>query len=163
VEVTFDIDADGILNVSARDKATGREQKVTIQAGSGLSKEDVDRLVREAEAHASEDRRRREEIEVRNHADSAAYQAERTLKELGDRVPLDGRQEVEGRIAAVRAATQSGIVDHIRTTVEALEEALQRLGQAVYAGGGAEGSFREGGPQVGQTPDDTVEGEFREI
>src|SRR5581483_3068315 len=138
IEVSFDIDADGILNVSARDKATGREQKVTIQAGSGLSKDDVERLVREAEAHAEEDRRRREEVEARNHADGLAYQAERSLQEMGERVPAALRQEIEGKIAAVRSAMQSGFADQVRTAAESLEEAMQRLGQAVYAGVGTE-------------------------
>jgi molecular chaperone DnaK len=156
IEVTFDIDANGILNVSARDKATGREQKVTIQAGSGLSKEEVERLVREAEAHAEEDRRRREEIEVRNHADSLAYQAERTLKEVGDRIPAALREEIEGRIAALRSAIQAGMTEQMRSAVQALEESLQRLGQAVYAGAGSESPHRPG-------PDDTLEGEFREV
>src|SRR5437660_9765778 len=95
IEVTFDIDANGILSVTARDKATGREQKITITASSGLSKGEVERMVREAELHAQEDRQRREEIETRNRADSLAYQAERTLKDVGDKISAILRTEVE--------------------------------------------------------------------
>src|SRR5437016_14354957 len=95
IEVTFDIDANGILNVTARDKASGREQKITITASSGLSKEEVERMVREAELHAQEDRQRREEIETRNRADSMAYQAERTLQDMGERIPASLRRQGE--------------------------------------------------------------------
>ncbi len=110
IEVTFDIDANGILNVTARDKATGREQKITITASSGLSKEEIERLVREAERHAEEDRRKREEIDTRNAADSLVYQAEKSLRDLGDRVPADVRSEVEGKIAALKGAMQGSDV-----------------------------------------------------
>ena len=95
VEVTFDIDANGIVNVAAHDKGTGREQSITIQASSGLSKDEIERMVKDAESHAEEDRRRREEIEVRNEADNAAYTAEKTLKDVGDKVPADLKSEVE--------------------------------------------------------------------
>ena len=115
IEVTFDIDANGILNVSARDKATGREQKITITAGSGLSKDEVEKLQREAESHAEEDRRRREEIETRNMADSMAYNAEKMLRDQADKVPADIKSEVEGKIAALRSALTSAGVDQIRS------------------------------------------------
>jgi len=108
VEVKFDIDANGILNVSATDKGTGREQRITITASSGLSKDEVERMVRDAESHADEDRRRREEIELRNTADSMVYTAEKTLTEYGDKIPSDVKDEVQGKIAAVRSAMQSG-------------------------------------------------------
>src|SRR5262245_30192726 len=103
VEVTFDIDANGILNVSARDKATGKEQKITIQASSGLSKDEIDRMVKDADAHREEDARRREEIEERNRTDSLVYQAEKLLRENGDKIPADLKTEVEGKIAAARS------------------------------------------------------------
>ncbi|TAK34520.1 MAG: molecular chaperone DnaK [Chloroflexota bacterium] len=165
IEVTFDIDANGILNVQARDKATGREQRMVIQPSSGLSKDEVERMVREAETHTEEDRRRREEIEARNQADSMAYQAEKTLREHADRIPADLKSEVEGKIAAVRSAIQSGNTQSMRSAMSELSDALQKIGAAVYSstGGGQPGAGPEGpaGQQPGQ--EGTVEGEFREV
>ena len=166
IEVTFDIDANGILNVTARDKATGREQKITITDTSGLSKEEIDRMVREAELHAQEDRQRREEIEVRNHADSAAYQAERTLKDAGDKVQMSLRNDVEDRIKSVRDALAGNDVSRIRSAVADLESTMQRVGQEIYAqseapaGSGASNPAprSESGGKSG-----TVEGEYREV
>jgi len=164
VEVTFDIDANGILNVSARDKATGREQKITITASSGLSKDEIDRMVRDAEMHAEEDRQRKEEIELRNRADSLAYQAERTLRETGDKVSANVRTEVEERVKAVRDALSGNDISRIRTTADDLERSMQRIGQDVY--GQAGDSAGSGGTQGGYTPGSdsgTVEGEYREV
>ena len=162
IEVTFDIDANGILTVSARDKATGREQKITLQASSGLTKEEVERLRREAELHAAEDARKREEIELRNQADSLAYTAERTLREHGDRVPADLRSEVEGKVQQLRTALQGTDVDAIRRAMSALSESMQKIGAAMYS---AQGAATGAGGQGGQRPPDegTVEGEFREV
>jgi len=162
IEVTFDIDANGILNVSARDKGTGREQKITITASSGLSQQEVDRMVREAEFHADEDRRKREEVETRNRADNLAYQTEKTLLEMGDRVSAGLRSEAEGKVAALRSAVQSGYVDQMRMAMEELESVMQRVGQEVYAGAGvgAAGCDESCGEQY---DDGTVEGEFREV
>ncbi|HEX2173487.1 MAG TPA: Hsp70 family protein, partial [Dehalococcoidia bacterium] len=165
IDVTFDIDANGILSVSARDKATGKEQKITITASSGLSKDEIDRMVREAELHADEDRKRREEIEVRNQADSLVYQAEKLVRDNAETIPADLRSEVEGQIAAVRSALQSGSVDNIRSATASLSGALQRMGSAVYQqAGAANGSTASSAG--GQTPpqaEGTVEGEFREV
>ncbi len=164
VEVTFDIDANGILNVSARDKSTGREQKITITASSGLSKDEIDRMVRDAEMHAEEDRQRKEEIELRNRADSLAYQAERTLRETGDKVSANVRTEVEERVKAVRDALSGNDISRIRTTADDLERSMQRIGQDVY--GQAGDSAGPGGTQGGYTPGSdsgTVEGEYREV
>ncbi|MBI4492227.1 MAG: molecular chaperone DnaK [Chloroflexi bacterium] len=166
VEVTFDIDANGILNVSARDKGTGREQKITITASSGLTKEEIDRMVREAEAHAEEDRRRREEIEERNSADNMAYQAEKILRESGDKLPADLKSEIEGRITAVRSALQGSDMAQVHSAAAALSEALQKAGAAVYgqAGAGAQPGGPDGGAQgPGGTSEGTVEGEYREV
>ncbi|MCS6802275.1 MAG: molecular chaperone DnaK [Chloroflexota bacterium] len=165
IEVTFDLNADGILSVSAKDKATGREQKITIQPSSGLSKEEIERMIRDAEAHAEEDRRRREEIELRNQADSLAYQAEKMLREHSERIPSDLKLEVEGKIAAVRSALQSGDATTIRTARDELSQALQRVGQAVYSQQAAGGDGPSAGPSAGPRPSDegTVEGEFREL
>ena len=164
IEVTFDIDANGILNVSARDKGTGREQKITITASSGLSKEEVDRMVREAELHAEEDRQKREEAETRNIADTMAYNAEKTMREQGDKIPPDLRSEVEGKIAQLRSALQGSDTQQIKRSLEELQASLQKVGTAVYsqAGAGPAGPSGEGQPG-GPSPDGTVEGEFREL
>jgi molecular chaperone DnaK len=168
VEVTFDLDANGILNVSARDKATGKEQKITITAGGGLSKDEVERLQKEAEIHATEDKKRRDEIEVRNQADSLAYTAEKTVRENADKIDAGLKSEVEGKIAAVRSQLQSGDADSIRSASEELSEAMQRIGQAVYGAQqaqqpGADGT--EGAEPGGEDPaeEGTVEGEYREV
>ncbi len=152
IEVTFDIDANGILNVTAREKATGREQKITITATSGLSKEEVERMVREAELHAQEDQQRKEEIETRNRADSLAYQAERTLRDVGEKIPASLRSEVEDKIRTVRDALAGGDLTRVRTASEDLERTMQRIGQEVYSQPGTPG----GEPG-------TVEGEYREV
>lgn len=163
IEVTFDIDANGILHVTARDKATGREQQVTITASSGLSKDEVDRMVREAERHAQEDRQHREEIDLRNHADTLAYQAERTLKDLGAKISASSRTEIEGKIKAVRDALSGQDISRIRLATEELEQSMQRIGQEVYnqqetttGAGTSSGTASSGGPG-------TVEGEYHEV
>ncbi|MBI3978866.1 MAG: Hsp70 family protein, partial [Chloroflexi bacterium] len=165
IEVKFDIDANGILNVSARDRATSREQKITITASSGLAKDEVERMVREAEVHADEDRRRREEIEVRNQADSMAYTAERTLREHGERVSAELKSEVEGKIAALRSALQAADTAQIRSRMQELSESLQKVGQAVYQAqqGQQPGQQPPEPGRGGQGPEGTVEGEFREV
>jgi molecular chaperone DnaK len=165
VEVTFDLDANGILNVSARDKATGKEQKITITAGGGLSKDEVEKLQKEAELHAAEDKVRREEIEIRNTADSLAYQAEKTVRENGDKIPAELKSEVEGKIAAVRSHLQSGDADSIRSATEALSETMQQIGQAVYGaqGGAGEGPMDTEHEVEGTPEEGTVEGEYREV
>ncbi len=162
IEVTFDIDANGILSVRARDKGTGKEQKITITASSGLSKEEVERMRREAEMYAEEDRRRREEVETRNTADSLIYTAERTMREQGDKVPPGLREEVERKIAAARSALGGSDIGAIRRATQELSEALQRVGAAVYQQAGT--SPGSGGEAPGGRPDEgTVEGEFREV
>ncbi len=160
IEVTFDIDANGILNVNARDKGTGREQKITITAGSGLSKEEVEKLQREAETHAAEDRARREEIETRNAADSLAYTAEKTLRDNADKIDAALKAEVEGKVAAVRTALQGTDADAIRRAVDDLNQSMQKIGQAVYGQPGGDGA---GQPEPDAAPEGTVEGEFREV
>ena len=171
IEVTFDIDANGILHVSAKDKGTGKEQRIVIQPSSGLTKDEIERMVREAEAHAAEDRRRREEVELRNQADTLVYQAEKVLREHGERVPAELRGEVESRVAAVRSALQSGAgVEALRRAMEELNQSLSRLGQTVYSGAGTAGGPGGQGPSGGsgpsggqQPPPGTIEGEFREV
>jgi len=162
IEVTFDIDANGILNVSARDRASGREQKITITASSGLSQQEIDRMVREAEIHAQEDRQHKEEIELRNRADSIAYQAERTLRDVGDKISTGLRSEVEDKVKAVRDALSSNDLSRVRTASDDLESTMQRIGQEVYgqAGAGA-GASSDSNPTSGDS--NTVEGEYREV
>ncbi len=162
IEVTFDIDANGILNVTARDKATGREQKITITASSGLSKEEIDRMVRDAEMHAQEDLQRKEEIEVRNRADSVAYQAERTLRDVGDKVSAGVRSEVEDKVKVVRDALSSNDVTRLRSATDELESAMQRIGQDVYSQNGATAGAGSQSPTP-ESDSGTVEGEYREV
>jgi molecular chaperone DnaK len=165
--VTFDIDADGIMHVGAQDKATGREQKITITASSGLSKEEVERMVKEGEKHADEDLRRKEEVETRNNADTVAYTAEKTLRELGDKVPAGVRSEIEGKVAAVRSALQGQDVQRMRSAAQELNDALQKMGASMYQQGGpTPPPGTEGQPGQGPQPppeEGTVEGEFREV
>ncbi len=168
IEVTFDIDANGIVNVRARDKGTGREQHITLQASSGLSKDEIDRMVRDAESHAADDRARREEIELRNQADSEAYNAEKTLRELSDKISADQKQDVENKIAAVRTALSGDDLDRIRTTREELQQAFYKISEQIYSGAmggsGGEGDTGTGSSGSGEPGDDnTVEGEYKEV
>jgi len=166
IEVTFDIDANGILNVSARDKGTGKEQKITITASSGLSKEEVEKLKRDAEQHATEDAKRKEEVEVRNTADSMAYTAEKTLRDHGDKLADDVKKDIDVKIASVRSTLQGQDINAIRNAMQELSQAMQKVGESVYQqpeqpppGGGEHG---EGEPGEGGE-EGTVEGEFREV
>ena len=171
IEVSFDIDANGIISVKAHDKGTGREQKITITASSGLSKEEIERLQREAEAHAAEDVKKREEIEARNVADNLAYTAERTLREQGDKVPSDLKEELDGKIAAVKSALSGSDVEQVNRSAQELSEALQKVGAAVYGqagatpppGGEEAGAEEPGAEEPGKGDEGTVEGEFREV
>ncbi len=162
IEVAFDIDANGILNVSARDKATGREQKITITASSGLSKDEVERMVREAELHAQEDRQRKEEIETRNRADSLAYQAERTLRDVGEKVSVSLRNEVEDKVRAVRDALSSSDFARVRRAADELERIIQRIGPEIYSQAGTAAGNGTSGTVTSDEPG-TVEGEYREV
>ncbi len=162
IEVTFDIDSNGILSVSAQDKGTGKEQRIVIQTSSGLSDEDIERMMGEAEANEETDRQRRAEIETRNQADSLAYSAERLLTENAETLPADLKTEAEGKLEALRSAIAANNVAQMQTAMNELNEALQRVGQAVYSQPGAGGPGATGGG-ADTGPDDTVEGEFREV
>jgi molecular chaperone DnaK len=162
IEVTFDIDADGILHVSAQDKATGRAQSITITASSGLSKDEVNRMVQDAERHRQEDESRKEEVEARNSADSLVYQAEKLLREQGDKVPSDLKSEVQEKIAACRSAMQGQDLTQIQATTEALSAALQKIGAAMYQQPGAAQPEGDEPPQPPDDDEDVVEGEFSE-
>jgi molecular chaperone DnaK len=164
IEVTFDIDANGIVNVSAKDLGTGREQKITITASSGLAKDDIEKMVREAESHAEDDRRKREEIEARNKADSTIYQVEKALRENRDKVSESDAKAVDAAIADAKKALDGGVVDQINRAIDALNQASHKVFEAMYkstggqqrpgdgpAGGGAHGG--EGAKQEGDVID----------
>jgi molecular chaperone DnaK len=162
VEVAFDIDANGILNVAAKDKATGKEQKVTITASTNLDKNEVETMVEQAQKHAAKDQERRELAEIRNMADTMAYQAEKALKELGDKVSADDRTKIEGKISELREALDTEDIQKIKQLTEEVQQASYAMSQQLYAQEAA-------GPEAGEPPtdkgaddEDVVEGEFRE-
>lgn len=132
IEVTFDIDANGILNVTAKDKATNKEQKITIQGSTGLSKDEVEKITKEAEKHAEEDKLKKERIDARNQADSLIFTAEKTLKDAGDKVKKDDREEVEKKIKALKDVLESGSKDELEAKTKDLSESLQKVGAAMY-------------------------------
>ncbi len=162
IEVTFDIDANGIVNVSAKDSATGKEQAMTITGGTALPKEEIDRMMGEAEKFAEEDRKRREAAEVRNNADNLAYQAEKTLGELGDKVSAEDKAAVEKDIAEVKEALKGDDTDRIKAATDQLMQSFQRVGQAVYQQQAQQQAASGGGGEQaagGEDGDDVVEGE----
>jgi molecular chaperone DnaK len=166
IEVTFDLDADGILNATAKDKTTGREQKITITATTNLNKADVERMVQDAQRNASEDNRRRETIQSRNEADQAIYQAEKSLRDRGDKVSALDRGKIDAQINTLKAALQSQDAGRIRVQIAELQQAMMAVGQAMYGApaAGADGPERPGGNGHGGPRDeDVIEGEYRDI
>ena len=170
IEVTFDIDANGILNVGAQDKGTGKEQRITIQAASGLSETEIEQMQREAETHAEEDQKRREAAEIRNRADTTAYEADKILRDQEDKLDSDLKADLEAKIAAVRSALEAedGDAATLQSALDDLNATLMQVGERVYgqqSGGDAGGAARSPGgqPGGGADDDDTVEGEFREV
>jgi len=173
IEVTFDIDANGIVHVAAKDRATGKENKIAITSSSGLNKDDIDKAVREAKEHEAEDKARREEIEVRNRADSLAYATEKSLKELGDKVPGGTKSDLEGKIKAVKDALAGSDIEAIKSATDSLLQASHKMAEEAYkAAGGAAGegqtpgAEQAGGGDQGQAggakKDDVVDAEFEE-
>jgi len=169
IEVTFDIDANGILNVTAKDRGTSKENKVTITGSTTLEKSEVERMVKEAEAHADEDKQRAEEVDTKNRAESLAYQAEKALTDAGDKVPEDLRTDIDGKVKAVRDAIAAGDTTAIKTAHDDLQSSIQKIGEAVYASSSANTPPPESG---GETPgessqsgsgDDVVDAEFKEV
>ena len=164
VEVTFDIDANGILNVSATDKGTGKEQSITITASSGLSQDEIDQMIDEAEQHAEEDKQKREFVEVRNTAQTAVFSAETLLKENEEHIDVSMKDEVEQNISALKTALEGEDNSLIESSLQQLQESLQRIGQEVYSKTGeTPESPNEEGNTTSDDPDNTVEGEFREV
>ena len=166
IEVTFDIDANGILKVTAQDKATGRSQHITITASSGLSESEVEKMRKDAELHAEEDRQRKELIEVRNNADNTVYAAEKALRDFGEKVPADTRSEVEAKVADVKKVAENEDIAAIKSATEALGQAIQKIGAAVYQEPNVPGSEAgESGTNPNPEPEagpDVVEGEVKE-
>jgi len=160
IDVTFDIDANGIVNVSAKDKASGKEQTIRIQASGGLTEADIQRMVKEAEAHAEEDRRRRELVEARNQADAAIYTVEKSLKEAEGRVPSDVKSEVEQAVSALREATKGEDVQRIKQATERLSQVAMRIGEAMSRAASEADSGSGAGPQGDQG---VVDAEFEEV
>ncbi|TMD34264.1 MAG: molecular chaperone DnaK [Chloroflexi bacterium] len=170
IEVTYDLDANGILNVKAQDKGTGREQSVTITASSTLGKEEVERMVKEAEAHAGEDRAKREEVELRNQADHMIHQAEKVIKDNADKIPEDVKTEVNTKLEALKSAAKGSDTNALRRQMDEFNEALQKIGQHIYQGAGsgagtpseASGSDgHEGGEK--KKEEDVVDADYREV
>ncbi len=174
IGVTFDIDANGILNVSAKDQGTGKEQSITITASSGLAQEEIERMVNDSERYAEEDAEKRREVETRNMAENSAYSAEKLVKDNEDKVPEELKTEVETKVAAVRSALEGEDIALIESTATELQTSLQAVGQAVYSqaapgqeGAGEDGEAPADAAEGGDAPkaddEDTVEGEFREV
>ena len=162
IEVTFDLDANGILNVSAKDKGTGKEQKITITASSGLSQEDVEKLVQEAEANADDDRKKKESVETRNLADNLIYTTEKTLAENSDKVPEELKTQIESKVATLKEALESDDDESIKSSLDDLQQTLQELGNAVYSQE-SENPNNETEEGTKSDDDETVEGEYREV
>ena len=171
--MTFDIDANGILHVSAKDLGTGKEQKISITGSSGLSKEEVERMQRDAEAHAEEDKKAKESIEVRNNADNLAYQCEKQLKELGDKIPEDKKKEIDTKIEAVREALKGSDSDAIKVAYDDLQNKFQSISEELYkqAAASSAGSGAGPGPEASEPPPgsakkadgDVVDAEFEVV
>ncbi|TMF28798.1 MAG: molecular chaperone DnaK [Chloroflexi bacterium] len=167
IEVTFDLDANGILNVKAQDKGTGREQSVTITASSTLNKDEVDRMVKEAEAHSAEDRAKREEVELRNQADHMIHQAEKVIKDNEARIPEDVKSEVDTKLEALKTAAKGSDTKDLQRKMDEFNEALQKIGQHIYQGAGAStpGGAAEDGSPAGEKKkeEDVVDADYREV
>jgi molecular chaperone DnaK len=168
IEVTFDIDANGIVNVSAKDKTSGKEQSIRIQASGGLSEADIQKMVREAEAHAEEDKRRKELVEARNQADAAIYSTEKALKEAENKIPADLKKQVEQAVAEVKQYLTSENVQSIRQATERLQQAASKIGEALnraasQAANGPGGQAGSGSGGSGASDDDVVDAEFEEV
>jgi molecular chaperone DnaK len=166
IEVTFDIDANGILSVSARDKGTGREQKIVIQPSSGLSKDQIEQMVDDAKSHEAEDQRRRAEVETRNQADTLVYGTEKMLQDNADKIPQDLKGEVETKVAALKNAISANNIAEMQTAMSDLNNSVQKIGQAVYsqtAGSAPTDGASDETPSEEEQGGSTVEGEFREV
>ena len=168
IEVTFDIDANGIVHVSAKDLGTGKEQSITITASTNMSKDDIDKAVKDAEQYAAEDKKRREDVDARNNADQMVFQTEKMLKENGDKLPADVKSDAEAKLADLKTAVQSVSIDDIKAKQEALSQVFEKMYQAAAAAQQAAGA--QPGPDAGasnnqQKPNDdgVVDADFKEV
>jgi molecular chaperone DnaK len=170
IDVTFDLDADGILNVSAKDQGTGKEQSITITASSGLSKEEVDKMIKEAEIHADEDREKRETVELRNNAENVAYSAEKMLDDNKDSVPDESKKEIEAKIQGVRSSLETEDLDQIRSSTDELQTTMQNVGQLIHSQQQSDSTENVPNEPTGNSentdnnpPEDAVDGEYKEV
>jgi molecular chaperone DnaK len=149
IEVTFDIDANGIVNVTAKDKGTGKEQNITITSSTNMSQEEIDRAVKDAERFAEEDKKQKEEVETRNHADSMIFQSEKTLTEIGDKLPEADKEPVKAAIEKLKETVKSGTTEQIKADMEELQKVFGELSQKLYSQGGGQGDGAQGGASAG--------------
>ncbi|MCB1495348.1 MAG: Hsp70 family protein, partial [Bauldia sp.] len=165
IDVTFDIDANGIVNVSAKDKGTGKEQQIRIQASGGLSDADIDQMVKDAEAHADEDKKRRALIEAKNHGEALVHSTEKTLADYGDKVAEADKSAIEAAVAELKTAIEGEDVADIEAKTNALAQASMKLGEAMYQAGQAEGDGdgEATGAETSGTNDDVVDADFEEV
>jgi molecular chaperone DnaK len=166
IDVTFDIDANGIVNVSAKDKGTGKEQQIRIQASGGLSDEDIEQMVKDAEVHSAEDKKRREMVEVRNVADSLVYQTEKSLAEHGDKIPAGDKTQIETDVAALKTALEGDDAADIKAKTEALSQSSMKLGEAIYKASQDEaaGADMDDAPAGGKSAEENVvDADFEEV
>jgi molecular chaperone DnaK len=174
IEVTFDIDANGIVHVSAKDLGTGKEQKIKIESSSGISEDEIDRMVKDAESHAAEDKERRETIDVRNQADALVYQTEKTLGEHGDKVPESEKQAIQDAVEELKKIKDSGTADEIKAKMEALTQASHKLAEAMYKEAQSQQQAQQAAPEREETAgaqeqgaaggdEDVVDADFEEV
>jgi molecular chaperone DnaK len=168
IEVTFDIDANGIVHVTAKDKGTGKEQQIRIQASGGLSDSDIEKMVKDAEAHAEEDKKRKAQVEAKNHAEALIHSTEKSLAEHGSKVGETERRAIEDAIASLKEAVKGNNAEDIQAKTNTLAQASMKLGEAMYAdaqknAGGPGGPGGDAGPSAGAPKDDVVDAEFTEV
>jgi len=167
IEVTFDIDANGIVHVSAKDLGTGKEQSIRITASSGLSKDEIDKMVRDAESHADEDKKKRDAIEARNHADSMIYSTEKSLKEFGDKIDAVEKGNIENKITQLKKAMEGEDAEAIKTATDELAQSAHKLAEAMYAkdqsAGHAEAGTDEQPKKEGGKDENVVDADFEEV
>jgi len=163
IEVTFDIDANGIVNVSAKDKATGKEQQIRIQASGGLSEQDIEQMVKDAEAHAEEDKKRKELIDAKNQADSLIYSTEKALAEHGEKIEAGEKSTIEGVVAELKSAVEAEDLEQIQAKTQELASVSMKLGEAMYQSSGGDESGGTGGGEAGGGQEDVVDADFEEV
>ncbi|MBY8908627.1 Hsp70 family protein, partial [Salinicoccus roseus] len=163
IEVTFDIDKNGIVNVTAKDQGTGKEQKITIESSSNLSDDDIDRMVEEAEKNAEEDKKRREEVDLRNEADQLVFTTDKTIEDLGDKVDAEEKEKAESAKEDLKKALEGSDMDEIKSKKEALEQIVQGMSMKLYEQMAQEQQAQEGADASQESGDDVVDADFKEV